>query len=78
MKSLCTLKFEYPSEELARSVAKAVGADNEGFVDMRVEGCSIVAEIEADGPSSLLHTIDDLLVCIGAAEQVLNLNSARD
>jgi tRNA threonylcarbamoyladenosine modification (KEOPS) complex Pcc1 subunit len=73
MQCRCSLEFEYDIEDLAISIARAVEADNQGFVNMRVEGSKIVAEIEVASPSSLLHTIDDLLVCISAAEGVLGL-----
>ncbi len=76
MHSQCTLEFEYESEEQAIAIAKAVEADNEGFVDMRIEGCKLVSNIEADTIASLLHTIDDFLVCVSTAECVLS-NSAK-
>ena len=75
MKTKCTLEFEYENEDECRAVAKAVEIDNEGFVGMKVVANKIISTVEADNLSSLLHTIDDFLVCISTAEKVLKSDS---
>ena len=72
MKISCTLEFDYDSEEQAQAVAKAVEVDNEGFVDMIVEGKKIKSTAESDSIPSLIHTLDDFLSCVSVAERVVN------
>jgi len=68
---ICDLRLEFPSHESAETVHRAVEQDNEGFVESRVEGSSIIARMEADTLKSLLHTLDDYLSCMGVAENIV-------
>ena len=72
MKISCTLEFDYDSEDEAQAVAKAVEVDNEGFVNMIVEGKRIISTAESESISSLIHTLDDFLACVSVAERVVN------
>jgi hypothetical protein len=71
MKISCTLEFHYDSEEEAQAVARAVEVDNEGFVNMVVEGKQIKSTAESESISSLIHTLDDFLSCVSVAERVV-------
>jgi len=71
-KVTCTLTLGYPSEEEAEKVHRSVELDNEGYLRTAVEGRSMVARIEADSVSSLLHTLDDFLACAGVAERIVS------
>ncbi|MEA3199040.1 MAG: hypothetical protein QOE90_468 [Thermoplasmata archaeon] len=62
-----TLAFESP-EEAAR-MAAALAPENETYLRVRVEGATLAAEAEADGPLALLHTLDDALACLSAAQR---------
>lgn len=64
-----TLRYETPAQ--AEAMRAACEPENAGYVRARVEGATVVAEAEAPGPGPLLHTLDDLLASIGAAEKVL-------
>ncbi len=55
-----------------RLLERAIAADNAGYVRTRVEGDRLVALIEADSTGSLLATLDDLLVNLKVADQVLS------
>ncbi|OGS43120.1 MAG: hypothetical protein A3K76_03680 [Euryarchaeota archaeon RBG_13_57_23] len=67
----CSLRIQFPSGEEASRVHKAVELDNQGYVSTRVDGDSILAEIEASSLNSLLHTLDDLLSCTTLAEKIV-------
>ena len=71
MKVSCALEFDYDSEDEARAVANAVEVDNEGYVNMVVEGKRITATADADSIPSLIHTMDDFLACVSVAESVV-------
>lgn len=67
----CSITLEFGSEEDARNVHRSVEMDNDGYLETKVEGRTLVAHIEADSLKSLLHTLDDFLVCVGVAEKVV-------
>lgn len=62
----------FATEADARILLAALAPENAGFVRARVEGAAIVAEADAAGPGPLLHTLDDLLASLSAAEKVLS------
>lgn len=68
---VCVLEFEYRTEAEARKVAEAIKVDDEGFVKTKVKGKKLMARIEARNAMSLLHTLDDYLVCLGVAERAV-------
>ena len=67
----CSLQIGFPSSEEAARVHSAIELDNQGYVSTRVDGDSIIAEIEASSLNSLLHTLDDLLSCTTLAEKIV-------
>ena len=71
----CVIELEYPSEDVARRVHRSVSLDNEGYLVSEVRGSFISAIVEADSLSSLLHTLDDFLSCVGVAEGVVKTRS---
>lgn len=72
MKISCTLEFDYDSEDEAEAVARAVAVDNEGFIEMKVDGKKIISTAESESIPSLIHTLDDFLSCVSVAERVVN------
>lgn len=60
-------------------IAKAVSADNLPYVKTHFEGGFVVTEVEVDSVGSMLVTLDDILVNIKVANEVLcGRNSDRD
>ena len=68
----CKIDIEYPSEDVARDVHRSVQLDNEGYVRTDVKGNVIHVEADASSLSSLIHTLDDLLSCVGVAERIVH------
>ena len=69
MKSRATLTLTFRDAATAATVAQAVSLDDEGFIRTRRRGATIAATAVADGPMSLLHTLDDYLACVSVAER---------
>ncbi len=55
----------------AKYIARAIGADNLPYVRTHFEGGFIITEVEVDTIGSLLVTLDDVLVNIKVANDVL-------
>ncbi len=58
--------------ENARLLERSVAADNPGYVEAYAEGDRLIALVEADSTGSMLSTLDDLLVNLKVADQVLS------
>ena len=71
-----TLGFDDVSEALA--VAEAVAVDDDGYVRTTRRGRTLIAEAAADGPMSLLHTLDEYLACISVAERTSKAARPRE
>lgn len=69
------LRFPYDDERTAKAVLAAVSPENGGYVKSRLEGSTIIYEMEADNAGTLRNTADDLLACIKAAEDSAGLVS---
>ena len=69
------LRFPYDDERTAKAVLAAVPPENGGYVSSRLEGSTIIYEMEADNAGTLRNTADDLLACIKAAEDSAGLVS---
>jgi tRNA threonylcarbamoyladenosine modification (KEOPS) complex Pcc1 subunit len=74
MRSSITIKRDYGDNDLAKKILKALQPDNKEVpinttISMRVAGGFLLIEVKstADLPS-FLRTIDDLLLCLQAAE----------
>jgi len=75
MRSEISIRREYASPRIATGVLMAVSPDNKDAprdtkIEMRAEGSTLLVTItsEADLPS-FLRTVDDLLLCLQAAEK---------
>lgn len=68
----CSLRLEFSDPDQAQRVHKSVELDNAGYVTTRLDGNTIVAEIEASSLKSLLHTLDDFLSCTSVAEKIVS------
>ncbi|KAA0005455.1 MAG: hypothetical protein DRM98_04230 [Thermoplasmata archaeon] len=71
MKVLCDVVIDLGDKVKVENVLRSVKVDDFDFVDSRVEGDCLVAHMEADSVSSLLHTLDDYLSCVSVAMKVL-------
>lgn len=72
MSAACArLVMEYPDERVARTVHGSLAPDDDTYCRTRLEGCTIVAELKAPNAKSLLRAVDDLLACVGVAEDVI-------
>src|SRR5467141_1113819 len=69
MKSRATLTLAFDDAATAQAIAESVARDDDGYVRTVRRGRTISAEAVADGPMSLLHTLDDYLACISVAER---------
>jgi tRNA threonylcarbamoyladenosine modification (KEOPS) complex Pcc1 subunit len=63
----CVLEIEFASSSEAEKVHRSVQLDNEGYLDSRVDGKTLRAEVEAESLKSLLHTLDDFMACLSVA-----------
>jgi nitrate reductase NapAB chaperone NapD len=50
---------------------QSIAADNKGFVEAFAENGRLIAIVEADSVGSLLTTLDDLLVNLKVADEIL-------
>lgn len=66
-RAVLTLRFT--SAQQAQRLAASLGPDDDGFLRMRVEGATLVAEAAGDSPMGLLRTLDEVLAALGAAEK---------
>ena len=69
MKSSARLTLGFDDLDSARAVAAAVAVDDDGYIRTTRRGRTLIAEAAADGPMSLLHTLDEYLACISVAER---------
>ena len=69
MKSRAQLTLTFDDAATAEAVASSVSLDDEGYIETTRRGRTITATATADGPMSLLHTLDDYLACVSVAER---------
>ena len=55
----------------AKVLAKSISADNLSYAKTRYEGGSVITDIGADSVGSLLATLDDILVNLKVANDVI-------
>ncbi len=72
MKANCNLKIDLKTKSNAKKVLKSVKVDDFSFVNSKINGSTLKAEIKANSISSLLHTVDDYLSCVSVAVKVLD------
>lgn len=64
--------------ENARLLTQSVAADNQGYVDAYAEDGRMVAIIEAGSVGTMLATLDDLLVNLKIAGEILGNHGTID
>ena len=69
MKARARLELRFRDHATAEAVAASVRLDDEGYIRTRRKGATLSAEASAEGPMSLLHTLDDYLACVSVAER---------
>ncbi len=69
MKARATLTLTFPDAATAKAVAQSVSLDDQGYIQTRRRGATIIASATADEALSLLHTLDDYLACLNVAER---------
>ncbi|OGS61835.1 MAG: hypothetical protein A3K59_07050 [Euryarchaeota archaeon RBG_19FT_COMBO_69_17] len=69
MRCRATLTLRFRTAREADAIASSVRPDDDGYVRTRRNGSTITATAAADGPLSLLHTLDDYLACVSVAER---------
>jgi len=69
MKSAARLNLGFADVDTARAIAVAVAVDDDRYIRTTRRGRTLTAEASADGPMSLLHTLDEYLACISVAER---------
>jgi hypothetical protein len=61
-----TLLLWFPDEEGARTALGALAPDNEGHLEARLKGTTLVLSASSATPMGLLRTLDDALGCLRA------------
>ena len=77
MKVELRLSVEYEGRESAELIQKSLLPDNDGYVESKVEGDSLVFRMESDSTGTLRNTVNDLLACLKLAEETLLLGSSH-
>ncbi len=67
----CRLELEYEDERIADMIARAVQPDNMEYLSLNLSGSAVICDIKGKNPLQLLHTIDDLLMCVTVAEKTI-------
>lgn len=73
------LRFKYHDEKTAEAVSKAIKPDNlktpeSMIINTRYDGCEILIKIlYTRRAETLLATIDDLLICVKAIEECIDV-----
>ncbi|MFP3872582.1 MAG: KEOPS complex subunit Pcc1 [Candidatus Aenigmatarchaeota archaeon] len=65
----CQLELKYDDERTAEVVSRAIQPDNMDYLDVSIDGSTLFCDVEGKTPLQLLHTIDDLLMCVTVAEK---------
>ena len=69
MKARAQIQLTFDDASTAEAVASSVSLDDEGYIETTRRGRTITTRATADGPMSLLHTLDDYLACVSIAER---------
>ena len=67
------LRIDYDDADTAKAVLGAIEPDNEGYVESRIDGPTLLFDIRAKDAGSMKNTADDLLACIKIAEETSGL-----
>ena len=66
----CTFTLEYDTPREAQAIAAALQPDSQGYLDIEVDGSTVMAIAQAKTVPSMLHTINDFLSCLSVAEKI--------
>ena len=81
MKVTATLTLEFVDPEEASLIYGALQADDDGYLEQRLEGHRIHVSASADSPGALREALEDYLSCLTAARNSLgsiSQNGIRD
>ena len=70
----CEVVIKFDDAKQANTVLKSVEIDNFDFVKSKISGKELIANIESNSVSSLIHTLDDYLACVSVAVKVVDKN----
>jgi len=74
MKTECKITIEFKDSKKLKDVHKSVKVDNYNYVKSQIIDNKLIAKIETESISSLLHTMDDYLACVNTASKVVDKN----
>ncbi len=74
MKVSCDVVIDFDDEKQANTVLKSIEIDNFDFVKSKTSGKKLIANVESNSVSSLIHTLDDYLACVSVAVKVVDKN----
>jgi tRNA threonylcarbamoyladenosine modification (KEOPS) complex Pcc1 subunit len=72
LKASCDIIIDFENPKKVNTVLKSVNVDDFDFVKSKKEGNRLIAHIESNSVSSLLHTLDDYLACVSVADRVVD------
>jgi len=78
MKSSARLTLGFDDLDSARAIAAAVAIDDDDYIRTTRRGRTLIGDAAADGPMSLLHTLDEYLACISVAERTSKAARPRE
>lgn len=70
----CNLSIEYNDSDKASKILQSIKVDDFDFVESKVQGKMLKADIQSKSVSSLIHTLDDYLACLSVAEKIVDKN----
>lgn len=72
MKIKCEIEIDCGNEKKISDIMKSVDVDNYDFVKTEKKGNTLIAHIDSNSVSSLIHTLDDYLACITVAKKIVD------
>lgn len=70
----CVLEIDYGDQKMASIVKSAIELENDKYATSFVTGRILVVKTSSHSILSILHTLEDLLSCMKAAEEVVRLS----
>jgi hypothetical protein len=65
------MRIRNSSKDTAERLLGSIEPDNDGYVSSRIDGNELILESESSSVLTMRSTLDDLLVCLSTAEQVI-------
>jgi len=72
MKVSCDIMIDFKDHKTVNTVLKSVKVDDFEFVKSKIKDKCLMAHIESNSVSSLIHTLDDYLACVSVAMNVVD------